>query len=133
MGCGILYGGVVLFVRMTIMLDAETMAQLRAELEREKARLERELQAVATRNDDGVWEARAPEDIGNRVDENATEAEEMTDAVALVQTLATQLRDVEDALARMDAGTYGVCEKTGRPIPVERLRAYPAARTVVDA
>jgi RNA polymerase-binding transcription factor DksA len=33
----------------------------------------------------------------------------------------------------MDAGTYGVCEKTGQDIPLDRLEAYPAARTLVDA
>jgi RNA polymerase-binding protein DksA len=39
-----------------------------------------------------------------------------------------ELRDVRDALQRMDAGTYGVCEECGRPIPLERLKAFPAAR-----
>ena len=28
----------------------------------------------------------------------------------------------------MDAGTYGICEVSGKPIPVERLEAIPWAR-----
>jgi RNA polymerase-binding protein DksA len=43
------------------------------------------------------------------------------------------LRQVEAALTRLDAGTYGICEVTGKPIPVERLRALPWASTIVEA
>lgn len=35
---------------------------------------------------------------------------------------------IEDALARMDKGTYGVCEQCGVSIPLERLVAIPCAR-----
>jgi len=31
----------------------------------------------------------------------------------------------------MGKGTYGVCEITGEPINVDRLKAYPAARTAL--
>jgi len=34
---------------------------------------------------------------------------------------------VERALERLEAGRYGLCERCGRPIPPERLRAVPAA------
>lgn len=36
--------------------------------------------------------------------------------------------DIEDALARMDEGTYGVCEQCAASIPLERLVAIPRAR-----
>ena len=38
------------------------------------------------------------------------------------------LGEVERALAKMHAGTYGVSEKSGRPIPFARLRALPWTR-----
>jgi DnaK suppressor protein len=41
---------------------------------------------------------------------------------------AEELRDVRDALARIEAGTYGLCQKCGLPIPRDRLRVAPAAR-----
>jgi len=42
------------------------------------------------------------------------------------------LAQVERALQRMDAGTYGLSEVSGRPIPLERLEALPWATTTVD-
>ncbi len=39
-----------------------------------------------------------------------------------------ELEEIEHALAKFEAGTYGVSEKSGRPIPVERLLAVPWAR-----
>jgi len=44
--------------------------------------------------------------------------------------LKSELTEIEDALMRMKSGTYGVCETTGREIPLERLNANPTARTI---
>lgn len=43
-----------------------------------------------------------------------------------------ELAEVDAALQRVDDGTYGVSEISGRPIPDERLRAVPHARARVD-
>jgi DnaK suppressor protein len=42
------------------------------------------------------------------------------------------LADVEHALSKIDAGTYGTSEATGKPIPNERLEALPWARGTVE-
>ena len=43
------------------------------------------------------------------------------------------LQEIDDALARIDAGTYGLCAACGCPIPEERLDAVPyATLCVVD-
>jgi DnaK suppressor protein len=39
--------------------------------------------------------------------------------------------EIDAALKRLDDGTYGRCEFDGEPIPVERLRAIPWARTCI--
>ena len=39
-----------------------------------------------------------------------------------------RIRDIEDALIRIRKKTYGVCQLTGTPIPVPRLRAKPWAK-----
>lgn len=39
-----------------------------------------------------------------------------------------ELRDLEAALARIEAGTYGVCADCGTDIERHRLEAVPAAR-----
>ncbi len=39
-----------------------------------------------------------------------------------------ELDGIYAAQARLEAGTFGVCEACGRPITIERLRAMPTAR-----
>ena len=50
--------------------------------------------------------------------------------------LAAQAREVvseiEHALAKLDLGTYGICETSGQPIPELRLEAIPWARQRVE-
>ncbi|ARI76723.1 TraR/DksA C4-type zinc finger protein [Halobacillus mangrovi] len=43
-----------------------------------------------------------------------------------------KLMEVNDALKRMEEGKYGLSEKSGEPIPIERLEAMPTARYRVD-
>lgn len=43
-----------------------------------------------------------------------------------------QLREVEHALRKLEDGTYGLDERTGEPIPDERLEALPATRFTVE-
>ena len=42
------------------------------------------------------------------------------------------LADIDAALAKVAAGTYGLCEVCGEPIPDGRLEARPTARTCVE-
>jgi DnaK suppressor protein len=39
-----------------------------------------------------------------------------------------QIKEIDDALERIALGTYGICERCGKPIPPTRLRAMPTAR-----
>jgi DnaK suppressor protein len=47
---------------------------------------------------------------------------------ALAGSLTENLNDVNDALAKLDAGTYGICEDCHESIAPDRLEAVPAAR-----
>ena len=42
------------------------------------------------------------------------------------------LNEVNEALQRIETGSYGMCEMTGRPIPRERLEAVPWTRFSVE-
>ncbi|GAA1947763.1 TraR/DksA C4-type zinc finger protein [Nocardioides panacihumi] len=64
--------------------------------------------------------------------EGATIAFERSQVATLVQQAERHLTDVGEALARLDAGTYGTCERCGRPIAAERLEIRPTARTCVS-
>ena len=43
------------------------------------------------------------------------------------------LYEVDAAIQRIDDGTYGICELTGRPIPWKRLEAIPWTRFSIEA
>jgi RNA polymerase-binding transcription factor DksA len=50
-----------------------------------------------------------------------------------LEVIEAQRERVTDALARIDAGTYGICIDCGEVIPDERLEAMPeAARCIKD-
>ena len=59
-------------------------------------------------------------------------SEERGHVIAVVRALRSNLGDVERALAKIDAGTYGTCERCGQPIPRERLEAIPWAALGID-
>ncbi len=42
------------------------------------------------------------------------------------------LQDIETALAKMDQGSYGICESCGGEIGAARLQALPWARYCID-
>ena len=44
----------------------------------------------------------------------------------------SSLDQLDAALARVAAGTYGVCVECGHPITQDRLDARPAADTCID-
>ena len=113
-------------------LDPNMLVELKDKLLAEKKRLEDALSRFATKTDvPGEYETRM-EEIGTDMEDNVTEVEGYVDNLAVEANLEKELRDVLDALEKMEAGTYGICEKTGAEIPIERLRAYPAARTAIS-
>jgi DnaK suppressor protein len=50
---------------------------------------------------------------------------------ALVNRSVERLARVERALAKIDAGTYGFSDVSGKPIPIERLNAVPEANNTI--
>ena len=62
----------------------------------------------------------------------ATRAEEEQEHLGLARQARGLLVEIDRALAKIEAGTYGVSELSGRPIPIERLRAVPWARLTAD-
>jgi RNA polymerase-binding transcription factor DksA len=57
--------------------------------------------------------------------EGSTIAFELSQASALLEQSRAGLAQIEAALARMDQGTYGICEVCGAEIPDGRLEARP--------
>lgn len=63
--------------------------------------------------------------FGKRVGDGTTEAVERLNRVGTARELVAMLEDVDRSLAKVDDGTYGICDRCGRPIPEERLEARP--------
>ena len=53
-------------------------------------------------------------------------------ALSLLSQEQDALYEIDEALKRVDAGTYGICEMSGKPIPHARLEAIPFARFTVE-
>ena len=53
-------------------------------------------------------------------------------ALSLLSQEQDALYEIEEALKRIDTGTYGICEMSGKAIPHPRLEAIPFARCTVE-
>ncbi|MCW5776270.1 MAG: TraR/DksA C4-type zinc finger protein [Phycisphaeraceae bacterium] len=65
--------------------------------------------------------------------EQGSETYEQSLALDLAAADRQLLREIEAALQRINDGTYGVCEMTGKPINPERLEELPWARYSIEA
>lgn len=104
-----------------------------------KTRLQEELVAITAdlaelgiHNPGNVadWIA-TPNKGGAEADPNvaADRVEDWTERRSVLSQLETRYNNVRNALAKIDAGTYGICEVGGEQIEADRLDANPAART----
>lgn len=109
-------------------LSNETLNELKNTLLEEKKRIQAELERIGKPTTEAGDYSTNFNEIGKDEDDNATEVEDYTDNLALEANLEKQLKEILAALERIEAGTYGKCENCNDEIPLERLRAYPAAR-----
>jgi RNA polymerase-binding transcription factor DksA len=63
----------------------------------------------------------------------ATDSFDRDLVLGLVSFEQEGLYEIDAALKRIEDGTYGICELTGKPIPWERLAAIPWTRFSIEA
>ena len=95
-------------------------------LKEEKERIEKNVKAVKLE----VSALAIEDDIDDVVDMAELQIDNLTDQKILRQ-LEAEAIEINAALSRLKRGNYGICEKTGESIPIERLRAIPYSRTTV--
>jgi DnaK suppressor protein len=104
-------------------------------LEAELATITEELKGLGVHNPQNAedWVATPVGTEQGEADENvaADRAEELEERSSILADLETRYNAINRALARISAGTYGVCEVGGEAIEAERLAANPAARTCI--
>ena len=49
-------------------------------------------------------------------------------SMSLAERQQKYIEQVDQALQRIEDGTYGICQVTGEPIPIERLEEVPVAK-----
>jgi RNA polymerase-binding protein DksA len=112
-------------------LDSQIISELKEKMVSEKKQLEEELNRIATPSTaNGDYNTKFSE-MGTDEDDNASEVEEYTDNLAIEANLEKQLKEINEALEKIEAGNYGKCENCNEDISIERLRAYPAAKTCI--
>lgn len=111
------------------------MEELREALAIHKEELEEELAGHGrVQSETGDWQGASIGFEGEESDPNdvADQIEELATNVPLVEELESKHLDVVEALEKMDNGLYGICEASGEPIPLDRLKAIPSARTLIE-
>jgi DnaK suppressor protein len=98
-----------------------------ADLDAVRAKLEAHLQdtrervaALAQRPELGTAQG-----FGKRIGDGTIEAVGRLTEIGVGRTLESTLARTERALAKLDEGTYGVCDRCGEPIAPPRLEAMP--------
>jgi RNA polymerase-binding protein DksA len=68
----------------------------------------------------------------NHPGDHATQTFERGKDMALNENIDGMLNRIDEALAKIEAGTFGTCDRCGKAIPPARLEALPYATLCVD-
>jgi DnaK suppressor protein len=104
------------------------------DLDEIRGRLEADLEAVKAE----IAELTKPPEsggslqFGKRIGEGTSEAISRFAEVGVANDLEAIRLRTERALAKLDEGSYGVCDSCGRQIPAGRLRVAPASSLCVE-
>ena len=106
--------------------QASARNRLAAEREDTEARL-----AALQRDFESIVSSSASAADDEHDPEGSSTAFDRQHVAALIRQARDQLAGIARAQQRLDDGTYGTCERCGRPVGAERLAARPAAATCI--
>ena len=108
----------------------------KAELDKLKQALldmRNDLVGDVTRLEDEALKSRGDDVSVDHMADHGSDSYEQDQSISLLQNQSEALREINAALQRMQEGTYGICEKTGKKITRARLKAIPYARLSLEA
>ncbi len=105
---------------MTVPAGDLDLEAIRQELQARRDRARERLAVLAKRPERGSAVA-----FGKRIGDGTSEAVSRLTDIGVGDTLERGLNRTERALAKLDEGTYGLCDACGAPIAPGRLRAMP--------
>jgi len=108
----------------------------KTKLEEEKALVEANLGEIGKKDKTGDWEAvpeteMASQEVPDEAD-MAERSEDYEERTSKVESLESHLANINRALAKIDEGSYGVCDICGKEIGEDRLGANISALTCKD-
>jgi DnaK suppressor protein len=108
-------------------LTQAQIAELRAELERQLAKLEKSM----TITDEALKTVELDQGaVGRLARMNSLQNQSM--AKGLRERESIRLAQIQGALRRLEAGTYGICTTCGGPVSVGRLFVFPESGTCAN-
>lgn len=105
-------------------LSKAHVSELRAELERQLAKLQKSMLVTD--------EALKPVELDQAAVGRLSRIDSLQNqgiAKGLREREVVKLALIQEALRRIDAGTYGICSECGGEVPFERLFVFPEAGT----
>ena len=103
-------------------LDSDQLGELRHELERRLAKLEKSMRVT----DEALRTVELDQTAVGRLS-RMDSLQNQSLSKGLREREVVQLSQIREALERLDAGAYGVCVACGGAIPFERLFVFPEA------
>lgn len=113
---------------MSRMVEEDLVERMRRALIEQRAQVRREI--VEQGADPDSDEVSFVDDAG--FSDRSHSTQERSRLISVVETLRSNLADVERALERIEAATYGTCERCGKVIDPARLEARPWALLCID-
>jgi RNA polymerase-binding protein DksA len=107
-------------------------ARFRQLLEQERGRIASALEHLHATNSTSPEDETEEIPSDNHLGDMATETMNREIDFGLEEGAEQTLAAIDAALERIDAGTYGTCERCGKPIGEERLEANPNATLCID-
>jgi DnaK suppressor protein len=111
--------------------DQKTLDFFRNLLLEEKAQIENSLNHVEKNVADNAADLEDESSIGEQGD-LGTDVFEQQRELAQREELLDRMDKVDKALLRIEEGTFGISEVSGKPIPLERLKVLPWTTYLVE-
>ncbi|MEJ7787595.1 MAG: TraR/DksA C4-type zinc finger protein [Solirubrobacteraceae bacterium] len=102
------------------MSTSDDLDAIRCDLEARRDRTRDRVGVLAQRPELG-----SAQGFGKRIGDGTIEAVSRLTEIGVGGSLESTLARTERALAKLDEGTYGMCDACGEPIAAPRLRALP--------
>jgi RNA polymerase-binding protein DksA len=108
------------------------LEQARDRLKAERARVAAELEELKEDLATSLEDATDEDGVDSHLGDTATETLDREVEQGLEENAEHLLASIDAALQRIEDGTYGICERCGKPIDAARLEALPYATKCID-